>query len=348
MKNFLQAVAKRWYVLLGIVIVIVVAVKVISGNAATTNIKDNPLTVKRQDLKEVLSFAGSIDAEEHAVLQFQTGGRLAWVGVKEGDTVKKYQSIASLDTRSVQKNLQKYLNTFSNTRTTFDQTNDDYDTKTLDMSADIRAKAKRLIDQSQFTLNNSVLDVEIQNLALEYSSLFTPIAGIVTRVDAPYAGVNISQATQFEVVNPNTLFFSATADQTEVTQLSIGQTGSITFDAFSDNPQQGVVSSIGYVPKAGETGTVYQIKVKFPDSLTQKYRIGMTGDISFTTKERKNVLAVPANYVKKDTSNNSEYVITVLKGKKQNSKVQAGETIDGSTIITSGITEGDIVYDKAQ
>lgn len=349
MKYFLQLVAKRWYIVLGTIIIVGVAAKIIINNNKVANAKDNPLSIKRQDLKEILSFAGSIDAEEHVVLQFQTGGKLTWVGVKEGDTVKKYQSIAALDSRSLQRTLQKYLNSYMTTRWQFDQTNADNTTLTLDLSSDIRAKAKRLIDESQFTLNNSVLDVELQNIALEYANLSTPIEGVVTKVNTPYPGVNILQTqSQFEIVNPKTLYFSATADQTEVTKLTQGQTGTITFDAFSDAPQQGTVYWIGYVPKAGETGTVYQIKVKFPGDQIQKYRIGMTGDIAFITKERKNVLVVPANYVKKNTSNNTDYVITTVKGKKQTTPVQAGETIDGSTIITSGIAEGDIVYDKAQ
>lgn len=44
--------------------------------------------VKRQTLSESLTFSGSVDAQEKATLRFQTSGRLAWVGVTEGDVVK--------------------------------------------------------------------------------------------------------------------------------------------------------------------------------------------------------------------------------------------------------------------
>src|SRR3990167_2084606 len=53
-------------------------------------------TVKRQALKETATFSGEVDADEKVKLKFQTAGRLAWVGVKEGDIVKPYQGIASL------------------------------------------------------------------------------------------------------------------------------------------------------------------------------------------------------------------------------------------------------------
>ena len=60
--------------------------------------------IKREDIREILTLSGEIDAEEKATLKFQTSGRLSWVGVKEGDYVKKYQSLASLDKRELQNN----------------------------------------------------------------------------------------------------------------------------------------------------------------------------------------------------------------------------------------------------
>jgi len=51
--------------------------------------------VKKKDLLESVSASGKVEAEEEAVLTFQTSGRLAWVGVKEGDRVEQWQAIAS-------------------------------------------------------------------------------------------------------------------------------------------------------------------------------------------------------------------------------------------------------------
>ena len=45
--------------------------------------------VKRGTVKEELILSGSVSADEDAKLTFPTGGEISWVGVKEGDTVKK-------------------------------------------------------------------------------------------------------------------------------------------------------------------------------------------------------------------------------------------------------------------
>ena len=60
--------------------------------------------VKKQIIKEILSLSGNIDADEKITLRFQSSGMLTWVGVKEGDYVKKYQGVASLDQKELQKN----------------------------------------------------------------------------------------------------------------------------------------------------------------------------------------------------------------------------------------------------
>lgn len=191
------------------------------------------------------------------------------MGVKEGDYVKKYQTLASLDQRSVQKNLQKDLNDYLDTRWSFEQTKDNY------KNSIVTTAIQRLLDQSQFGLNNAVLDVEIQNLAVEYSNLWTPIEGIVTSMGVSYAGVNITPAqAEIQVINPKTVYFLATADQADVVNLKTNMTGNITLDAYPAKEIPGQIKQISFTPKTDETGTVYKVKVYFKaDNENYYYRL---------------------------------------------------------------------------
>jgi len=306
-----------------------------------TKIK-NELRVSKKDLKEELTLSGKIDAEEKVTLRFQTSGRLSWVGVKEGDYVKKYQAIASLDQRDLKNRLQKYLNTYVKQRLSFEQTKDDNWQKQYDLSESIRDKAKRLLEQNQYDLDNTVLDVEYQNLSLEYANLWTPIEGIVTKVSSPYAGVNITPSqAEFEIINPNTLYFSATADQTEVVSLKEGQQGKIVLDAYPNEEIDGKIYWIGFSPKSGETGTVYELKIKF--NFKKPLKLEMSGDINFVTKEKKGVIAIPQTYIKSDKK--GEYVNVLKNGRTIKKYIKKGEEIDGQIIIKSGLSEGETIYD---
>ena len=335
---------KRWYLILLAIFVVGFIVHKNNISSKAKN-KVDSYVIKRENLKEVLTLSGEIDAGEKATLKFQTSGRLAWVGVKEGDFVKKYQTLASLDQRDVKNRMQKYLNTFVSQRLTFEQTKDDYWNKQYDLSESIRKSAERTLQDSQYDLNNSVLDVELQNLSLEYANLWTPIEGIVTHVSVPFAGVNVTPAgADFEVVNPKTLFFSVAAEQGDVINLQEGATGEISFDAYPEKKFNASLYYISFSPKDGETGTVYELRLKL-DEQAQKLglKLAMTGDVDFLIKQEKNVLSVPSSFIKKDGKGN--YVFVGKPDKKVKKYIDISTEIDGKYVITNGLQDKEIIYD---
>ncbi len=344
MGGILNFFKKRWYL---ITILLLVVSYVFYQQIKGQQKKETTYKVKRQTLTDTLSLSGSIDADEHVTLRFQSSGRLSWIGVKEGDYVKKFQTLASLDQRELQDNLKKYLNTFVQERNSFGTTVENEDIKnTGGLSEDARRQALRTLENAQYDLNNSIIDVQLKQLAIEYSTLFTPIEGIVVRVGSPYAGVNITPTqAEFEVINPKTIFFSATADQTDVINLKEGIQGEIVLDSYPDINIKGKISLISFVPKEGETGAVYEVKIPVTVSNNNyKYRFGMTGDVNFVTKERKNIIAIPTSFIKSEKG--KKYVLRLIDGKKTKVYIKLGDEIDNSTEITSGLNEGDVIYDQ--
>lgn len=328
-------------------LILIVAIIVFIGITAYQNLiltqqgkKTASASVQRGTLEEKLTISGTIDADEKTTLRFQTTGRLSWIGVKEGDYVKKYQTIASLDQRELKMNLDKYLNTYMSERWDLEQSREDY----KDQS--ITNKIRRILEKAQFDLSSSVIDVEIKNLAMELANLWTPIEGLVTRVSIPFAGMNFTLAdpAEFEVVNPKTVYFSASADQTEVTKIREGMTGELTLDSYPDTPLPGSVKNISFNPKTDETGTVYAVKFYFlQDNSDYKYRLGMTGDLSFVTKRKDDVLYLPIKFVK--SQNNKKYVNVKKNDKLEKVYVETGMETDNNIEITKGVTEGEVVYD---
>ena len=336
----IEFLKKKWYFL--VIILLVFFLIFIQTQAKKTEVEEK-MTVKKQNLKETLTLSGEIDAEEKVSLKFQTSGRLVWVGVKEGDYVKKYQAIASLDKRDLKNRLDKYLNNYLKQRNSFEQTKDDYEETYEFSTGDLHKRAKRILENSQYDLNSAVLDVEYQNLLLEYADLWTPIEGVVTHIDIPKAGVNITPANaNFEIVNPKTLYFSATVEQADVVNLKEGMKGKLTLDSFSDFEDEVKVSYISFSPKSGETGTVYQVKLELSEK-TKKLplRLGMTGDVEFLIKEKNKVIALPSRFIKKDKK--GSYVFVKENNKKIKKYIKIEEEIDGKIVIKSGLNEGEII-----
>lgn len=337
----LHFLKKFWYILL--ILIAIVGYLMYQNQKAQAAKKESTYTVKRETLQDILALSGEIDASEKVSLHFQSGGRMTWLGVKEGDVVKKYDGIASLDQRQLEKTLQKYLNTYSRERDDFDQSQDDNDTLSIDLKQEVRDRAKRTLDQSQLDLNNSVIDVEIQTLAKEYAYLYSPIDGIVTHVGAPASGMNVSITDTFQVINPDTIYFVLSADQTDVVKLHEGMKAKITLDSYPDEHIEGTITSIGFTPKENETGTVYEVKMAVSGMKNMKYRIGMTGDAEFILKEVPNVVAIPFDYIIDE--NNKQYVNKQVDGKKVKIEIKTGNDYDGIVEVTDGLFAGDVIYE---
>lgn len=340
-----QIFKKRIKTLIFFLVLVLIGYFIYSQRISSTQNKiRNSTKVVRGTLEEIMIISGETDAQEKVALRFQTSGKLSWVGVKEGDYVKKYHTIAALDQREVQSNLNKYLNTYLSERWDFDQViKDDYKDKV------VTDAIKRIKEKAQFDLNNSVIDVEIKNLAVELSNLVTPIEGIVTKVATPYAGTNITPAgAEFEIINPKTIFFSANADQTEVKDLKNEMIGKLVLDAYPEEEYEGKISNISFIPQEDETGTVYQIKFIFAnDNSDFKIRIGMAGDLSFVTQKIEDVLYIPLKFVKEERINNQlkKYVFVKINDKYEKRYITTGLETEDEVEITSGLSDNELIYD---
>lgn len=309
------------------------------------NIQESPeevFRVKKQTIKETLTLSGEIDAEEKVTLKFPTSGKLSWVGVKEGDFVKKNQLIASLDTRELKNRLDRYLKGYMIARLDFEEVKENNWNRQYDLDESTRKKAQRILEKNQYNLDQAILDVEYQNLLLENSVISAPIDGIITQMQISSPGVYVTPASAVvEIVNPKSLYFSVIADQTDVVDIREKMIGEIILDSFPKEKGKGEVTYISFAPKQGETGVVYQIKINLDDKLKKlPLRIGMSGDVEFVTKERKDIIAVPQKFIGNDSKGN--FVLVKKDGRIEKKYIKKGEEISGQFEV-EGSEEGQIL-----
>ena len=295
-------------------------------------------TVTRQNLTKTVVASGKIKSQSQADLKFPTSGLLAWVNVKEGDSVRKWQAIAGLDVRELQKNLDKSLRDYSKERNDFEEDR----LVTYGEGVNLTNTIKRILEKNQWDLDKAVLDVELKDLALKYSALVTPIAGIITHIDVPLAGVNITPATAvFTVADPDHLEFEAIIDEVDIGLISLGQAGQLVLDAYPDEPINLTVDSIDFNSSLDSSGsTVFLVKFQLENNPNQKFKLGMNGEITITVAEKDNVLAVPLSAI---LENGTSTVQLVKDNTSINQTVTLGITTDDLVEITSGLTENQTI-----
>lgn len=330
-KTFLGRHRKRLFIIIPILIVLAVIFWPRPQAVIETQ------TVNKTDLVESLSSTGQINAEVAEDLTFQVSGQLATINVKKGDFVQKGQVIATLDQRTVMKNLENVLRSYSLQRNTFDQTLDNNNANSPTDA--VNDTIKRTLQSNQYSLDQAVIAVQLQNLAIEQSVLTTPIAGTVTRTDVSAPGVNVTPTTTFAVADLSSLVFEVDIDEADVGKISIGQPVTVTLNAFPNDKLSLKVSTIDYATHTTSSGgNAFTVSVNMPQKTNDTYRIGMNGDAEIITNEKHNVLAVPLSSL---TEDNFVY-IKIDKGFEKK-KVGVGLTNDTEAEIISGINQGDQV-----
>ena len=326
---------RRWWLWLLVVLVVAgfIGWRIWLGNKSGVEKSQ----VLRGEVIEELVLTGQIRAEEHTSLVFQTAGEVAWMGVKEGDWVKKGQLLAKLDTISLNASYQQAVSNLRAAEATLERVYDEV--KDNDEDEDFLTKEKRTA--AEVAKDRAYEGVVMAQRNLRNAGIVAPFDGVVISVTHPYSGVNTTMAErQVELINPESVYFSVNADQTEVVDLRIGQEARIQLDAFSDEELLGEIEYIALAPKTGEVGTVYEVKIKFGEVDLSKFRVGMTGDVFLTRKQVSDVLYVPPKFI---NSEKGERFLLLDGGKKV--KVEVGIEGEDRIEVRGEVKEGDVIYD---
>lgn len=293
--------------------------------------------VTEKDIKQTVSASGSIQSQTKIDLKFQTAGQLAWVGVKEGDYVNQWQALASLDQKTLKKTIEKYLLDYSKERNDFEE-----DTQTTYSDTVMTDTIKRILQKNQWDLNKAVLDIELHDITLKYATLVTPIKGIVTHIDNPVPGINITPATAvFTIADPEFLEFVAKVDEVDIGSLKISQPAEIILDAYPNQPINSWISSIDFDASTDSSGsTVYMVKFKLNNPDLTHYRLGMNGEVVITTAQKQGVITVPYQSLLE----NGQTTLQVLKENKiKNQVVTTGLIGEEDIEIISGLEKGQVI-----
>lgn len=322
---------KRIVVLIIVVVIVGFIFRPKSAVPAPTQI------IKSGDIKQTVSATGNVAAKRSVNLIFQVPGKVTYAGVKKGDFVNAYQTIASIDQRTVQKNLENALLDYSKQRNTFEQNKDDNNAEKIDDA--MTEKIKRILQNSQYDLNKAVISVELQDLVKQESYLVTPIAGIVSRADIETPGLIANASTTYTVVDPESVVFNMDVDEADVAKIVSGQSVKVSLDAYPDDPLDLSVSDIDFVSHTTSTGgTAYTVEAVLGPNENYQYRIGMSGEGEILIHQKSEVLVVPLVAVFND---NHVYV----KNKKgyEDRKVTLGLQNDTDVEVISGLRPGDEV-----
>jgi HlyD family secretion protein len=201
--------------------------------------------------------------------------------------------------------------------------------------------------------------------ALSYTTITSPINGVVTRLNAEVGELVITGTMNnpgtviIEVADLSQMLVVGQVDEADVAKLKVGQKAAVHVDAFPDNEFKGVVDTIALAHTMSRTLTKYFRTEILLEAVEQKLHSGLTAHVDIETRKHTDVLKVPTQAVlgrevdtlpleireKSPHVDKAKTYATVvyrhIDGKAVVTPIKIGQSDLTHTIILSGITEED-------
>jgi len=226
--------------------------------------------------------------------------------------------------------------------------------------------AEANLEVLQHNLEAADADIERARDAVGYTTITSPIDGVITRVNAKVGELVVVGTMN----NPGTVIMSVAdlsemlvvvrLDEAGIADVEVGQRAVVRIHAYPDETFSGVVESIALTHDFGPGGTKY-FKTKILLEADKRVYSGLTADVDIQTKTHSDVLKVPSQAVlgrptdelpvsiRENNPNvdTKKAIATVvyrfIDGKAVVTPVTVGASDETHTVIASGLTTEDRV-----
>jgi RND family efflux transporter MFP subunit len=309
----------------------------------------------------VLTASGYVVARRKAAVASKGTGRLIFLGVEEGDKVKKGQVIARLEDSDVvaardrsrenlrlaEADLYEAKKNLERTRILLKQ--EAIAQVELDV-ADARYKrVVATIEAARYALREAEVAVENTRIVAPFDGTVLKKNADVGEIVAPLAGAASSKAAVVTIDDMGSLEVEADVSEANITKVTPEQNCEITLDAYPQQRYPGFVDNI--VPTADRAKATVMVKIKFKEydkrvlpEMGAKV-IFLAPGTSVAAGDIKPVLTVPAAAVA--TRDGRPAVFQVGGGEAVEVPVTTGRKIGNLVEVTSGLKENDKVIAKA-
>ena len=308
----------------------------------------------------IFTASGYVVAQRKAAVASKGTGRLIYLGVVEGDKVRKDQIIAKLEDSDVraqlaeakanlelqEANLQDAKNTFdrnkalfktgSSTQSELDAAEANY--KRVLASIDV---AKAQVQSGEVALENTIIRAPFDGTVLtknaDVGEIVAPLA----------AGVN-SRAAVVTIADMRSLQVEADVSESNIEKISPNQECQIVLDAYPTHSYPGFVAKI--VPTADRTKATVMVKIGFKN-YDNRVLPEMSAKVMFLSKGSKQtaesqqpVLVIPISSL---VNRNGKQIVFLIKNNKAiETPVSIGQHFDSYVEIKSGLSNGDQIIDN--
>ncbi len=296
------------------------------------------------------TFSGAAKPGAEIKLSFKVEGTLQRLPVKVGDAVAEGDLIAELDPRHYELQVEEIRAALSQARAKERYAKAElarirglYENNNASL-ADLDA-ARSAAESAAAVVRSTEKKLEMAQLHLSYTTLKSPVDGVVARVAVEVnenirpgqtiVTINSGARPQVEVAVPESL----------ITQIHRGRPVTVKFDALGDRLYHARITEVGVSP--GQSATTFPVTVEL-DRPNPRVLPGMAAEVSFTFPAggSKHRFIVPSNAVSKDREGNFVFIVQPGEaglGTVTRRSVKVGAPVTGGLEVLQGLQDGDLV-----
>jgi RND family efflux transporter MFP subunit len=343
----------------GIVLGVAFALKPWLSPAVEVQLATAALTSPSQ-ANAVLTASGYVVARRKAAVASKGTGRLVYLGVEEGDKVKKGQVIARLEDADVIAARERARENFRLAEADLYEAKKHLERMAALVKQEMIAQSEYDLAEARYkrvvaTIEAAKFALREAEVAVENTRIVAPFDGTVLKknadvgeIVAPLAGAASSKAAVVTIADMSSLEVDADVSEANITKVAPQQNCEIALDAYPQHRYPGYVSNI--VPTADRSKATVMVKIKF-----QRYdarvlpemgaKITFLAPGSRADAAVKPLLTVPAAAVAR--RDGRQVVYQIRENRAVEVPVTTGQKIGNLIEVTEGLKEGDQVISKA-
>ncbi len=283
-----------------------------------------------------------------------------WYASLEGTRIEAQETVYSLeeDMEQLEANIEKSTEELENTTESLEQAKRNLELTKLSAQRDydLRMLASNTAQES-YDISIGYLEEEAAQQQKAYDSakekmdefdsaiseygIYAEEGGVITEISVA-SGDSITTGTEIVTMYTQNVTLTVSLEESDAENVTEESVVKVTLIPYPDLVFAGEVSEIGDAQYDNSTGTVYYDITVSIDGSQEEFYQGMTGEVTFITKETAEVIYVPNRAITRDGTK------SYVKMKDENGNLVKKEVVtgfsDGANVeIKEGLNEGDVV-----
>lgn len=301
----------------------------------SVDVKIVPVTIQEIKYSDDIyqqEYVGTVEGENAVDISFQVSGNIEQIYAQEGQSVRKGELLAKLNTSSIE-------SMYNAAKATLNQAQDAYNRLTILHNSNSLPEIKYI--EAKTALEQAQASERIARKNLQDCNLYAPFSGVVSR-RYQESGANVMPgAPIYNLVTINSVKIKIAIPENEVSSIKIGQTCRIKISALDNKSFEAKVVEKGI--SANPVSHTYDIKVRvnnadlriMPGMVCKAYLIN-----NGTTTDKRNII-VPYKAIQVDYSGKHFVWIKDEQNKAVYREVLPGKLIGNGVAVEQGLQEGD-------